>query len=330
MLRKIILYSAIAVVVLIAAFILFFPLDSFVKGKIHDALGPDVSIKNFKIRWSSIDIEDVTVKTPDETEFLKIKNVKLKPYLLGFLFKRLEIKSLELDSPSLVIKRTKTGKWILPEIKKGKEEKGTFDLIIKSIRINGGNVLFEDDLKGFKMDFTNVAIDIKSEISLFQSGKTVIEASAQMPDNGSISIDSKGNIRDNNFSGVLSVRDLNMILLRPYMKGDVKVKKGRLNLDSKFTLDNGYVKAPSNLKIKDIDIETKGAIMGISAPLVMEVVKKKGELILDFNMWGRWNNLEHDLKESFQRKFFKELGRTVTSPLEEAVKGIGSLLPTKK
>jgi hypothetical protein len=47
-------------------------------------------------------------------------------------------------------------------------------------------------------------------------------------------------------------------------------------------------------------------------------------------MWGRWNNLEHDLKESFQRKFFKELGRTVTSPLEEAVKGIGSLLPTKK
>lgn len=330
MVRRIILYLAVTVIVLIVAFVLFFPLDSFVKGKIHDALGPDVSIKNFKIRWSSIDIEDIVVKTPYETEFLKIKNIKLKPYLLGFLFKRLEIKSVELEAPSLVIKRTKTGKWILPEIKKNKEEGGTFDLVIKSIKVNGGNVLFEDDLRGFKMDFTNIAIDIKSEISLFQSGKTVIEASAQMPDNGRISINSEGNIRDNNFSGVLSVRDLNMILLRPYMKGDVKVKKGRLNLDSKFTLHKGDVKAPSNLKIKDIDMETKGAIMGISAPLVMEVVKKKGELILDFNMWGRWNNMEHDLKESFQRKFFKELGRTVTSPLEEAVKGIGSLLPTKK
>jgi hypothetical protein len=108
-------------------------------------------------------------------------------------------------------------------------------------------------------------------------------------------------------------------------------------LDSNFSIDKGYVKAPSLLRARDIDIETRGFLMGVGAPFVIELVKKKGEIVLNFNIWGKWNNLQHDLKESFKRKVSEELGKTITSPLQEAtkpledvIKGIGGILPAIK
>ena len=70
--------------------------------------------------------------------------------------------------------------------------------------------------------------------------------------------------------------------------------------------------------------------MGVSAPLVIELIKKKGEIDLDFNIWGKYDNLRNDLKESFQKKVLAEVGRTVTSPVEDVMKEIRSLLPGKK
>ncbi|MDI6743849.1 MAG: hypothetical protein QMD07_00575 [Thermodesulfovibrionales bacterium] len=49
-----------------------------------------------------------------------------------------------------------------------------------------------------------------------------------------------------------------------------------------------------------------------------------------FNVWGKWDNLQNDLKESFQKEVFAGIGRKVTSPIEDAVKGIINLLPSKK
>ncbi|MDA8338155.1 MAG: hypothetical protein M0Z70_02510, partial [Nitrospiraceae bacterium] len=154
---------------------------------------------------------------------------------------------------------------------------------------------------------------------------------------GKALVKSEGKMPDADFKGNLSIKGMDITLLRPYMKGDVRVKMGRLNLDSNFTLDKGYVKAPSLLRIRDMDIEARGFLMGISAPLVMDLVKKKGEIAVNFNIWGKWNNLQHDLKDSFKRKVSEELGRTITSPLEQAtkplqdvLKDVGGLLPAIK
>jgi hypothetical protein len=337
MLKRVILGITVILILSIAGLILFFPLDSFVKERIDKALGPGISIKNLKIGWNAIVADDILVKTPSGTDFLEIKQLRLKPYLWALLRKKFDIKEIEMDSPRLVIKRTKGGKWLFPEFKKKEGGKPAIELVVKAFKANNGNVIIEDDFKGFNMKLLDVAVTMKSGISLFQSGKTTITASAKFPDAGNASLKSEGNIFDGKFKGTLTIRDLNMTVLRPYMKGDVVVKRGRLNLDSNFGLDKGHVKAPSLLRIRDMDIETKGFLMGVGAPFVIELVKKKGEIVLNFNIWGKWNNLQHDLKESFKRKVSEGLGRTITSPIEQAtkplqdvLKDVGGLLPAIK
>lgn len=336
-LKKVVLSIAIISILSIVGLILFFPLDSFVKERIDKALGPDISIKNLKVGWNSILIDDILIKTSAGTDFLEIKQIRLKPYLWALVRKKFDIKEIKMESPCLMIKRTKSGKWLLPELKKKEAGKPSVELVVKVFKVSNGNVIIEDEFKGFTMKLSDVVVTMESGISLFRPGKTTITASAKFPNVGNALLKLEGNISDHKFKGTLTIKDLNMTLLRPYMKGDVRVRKGRLDLDSNFVFDNGYVKAPSLLKIKDIDIETKGFLMGISAPLVVELVKKKGEIVLNFNIWGKWNNLQNDLKESFKQKVFEELGKTITSPIEQAtkplqdvLKDVGGLLPAIK
>ena len=337
MLKKLILGIIIIVFLSIGGLVLFFPLDSFIKKKIEESAGPYISFSTLKIGWNSIKADNVLIKTPAGTDFLKIKQLRLKPSFLGLLRKKLEIKGIELDSPELTIKKAKNGKWVLPEFnrrsaeaEKKKGEGSAMEVIVRSVRVDRGAILFADEVQGARFDLTDVAIDMSSRLSFFSAGKASINASAKVLPSGKISINSKGSMATGNFKGTLSIKDINMILLKPYIKGDVEVKKGRLNLDSNVSLDKGNVTAPSHLNVRGLDIEAKGAIMGVSAPLVIELIKKKGEIDLDFNIWGKYDNLRNDLKESFQKKVLAEVGRTVTSPVEDVMKEIRSLLPGKK
>lgn len=328
MLKKIILGLIILVFLSVIGLVLFFPLNSFVKDKIDKALGHGVSFKNLKIGWSAITADDVVIKTSSGTDFLNIKLLRLKPSLWGLLKKRVEIENIELNSPSLTIKRDRNGRWLLPEFSQRKKEDGrSFELIIKSFEVNKGELYFSDGIKGANLNLTNVEIKMRSKI--FSTDKASVNASGRLPISGNISIKSEGDITTGIFKGILSIKDMDMTLLRPYMK-DIEVKKGRLNLDSSVSLEKGYVRAPSVLRVKDLDMETRGVIMGVSAPLVIELTQKKGEIAVNFNMWGRWNNIQNDLRESFQKKVFSELGRTITSPIEDVIKGISNLLPRKK
>jgi uncharacterized protein involved in outer membrane biogenesis len=330
MAKKIALGFIIALSLSVTGLILFFPFDSFVKEKIDNALGPDISIKNLKMRWSEITADDILIKTPAGTDFLQIKHLKLKPHIWGLLRKRLEIKEIDMDSPTLILKKTKGNKWLLPDFKKKKNEKPSITLLIKRFKVNNGNISFSDETKGVNLILTEAAIDMESNISLFQAGRTSFNAAAKLPSSGKVSVKAEGDIESSIFKGVLSIKEMDVVLLKPYMKGDVRVTRGKLSFDSNISLDKGYVRAPSILKVRDIDIDTKGVIVGVSTPLVIELAKKKGEIIVNFNVWGKSDNLQNDLKESFQKEVFAGIGRKVTTPIEDAVKGIRSLLPSKK
>lgn len=338
MLKKFILGIIIIVFLSIGGLVLFFPLDSFIKKKIEESAGPYISFSALKIGWNSITADNVLIKTTEGTDFLKIKQLRLKPSFLGLLRKKLDIKGIELDSPALTIKKAKNGKWLLPEFnrrsaeaEKKKSGRSSMGLIIKALKANNGTILFVDEVKGVNLDITDVVINMKNKLSLIQPGKTSINASAKLPSAGKLFINSDGNIITGIFKGVLSVKNLNMTLLRPYIKGDVELRKGRLNLDSNISLDKGNVKAPSHLNVRDLDIEAKGAIMGVSAPLVIELIKKKGAVNLDFNIWGKYDNLQNDLKGAFQKKVFTEVGKTITKPLlENVVDSIGSIFQREK
>jgi uncharacterized protein YhdP len=332
MVKKIILGIVILVFLSIVGLVLFFPIDSFVKDKIDETLGHRIFFKNLRISWNAITADDVTIKTSSGKDFLNIKQLKLRPSLWGLLKRKVEIKNIELASLFLTIKRDRNGRWLLPEFKKKEVKGSSFEFIVKSFEVDDGKLYFIDEVKGANLNLTGVEIEMGSKI--FNPSKITINASGRFPTSGNISIKSEGDINTGTFKGVLSLRDMDMAVIKPYIQGDVKIRRGRLNLDSNLAFDGGNVKAPSVLRIKDLDIETKGFLMGVSAPLVIELVQKKGEIVINFNIWGKWNNLQNDLKESFQKKVAEGLGRTIektlVSPVEDVVRGISDLLPFKK
>ena len=70
--------------------------------------------------------------------------------------------------------------------------------------------------------------------------------------------------------------------------------------------------------------------MGVSAPLVIELLEKNKEILLHFNIWGRLDNLQHDLEKSFKNKISQEIGKTVTSPLAPITKTLEKLIKKLK
>ncbi|MBI5682139.1 MAG: DUF748 domain-containing protein [Deltaproteobacteria bacterium] len=216
----------------------------------------------------------------------------------------------------------------MPDIKKEtekKDEKPSIEVIVKVLEVSNGKVVITDELKSFKMEITNVTVDVNSKTNILQD-KMTISTSAKLPNDGKIVLKSDGEIPDKNFKGNLLLKDFDMTLLGPYMGGDVRVKKGRLNLESNFSIVKEYIKAPSTLKLKDMDLESKGVLMGISAPLVLGLLKKEGEIAVNFNVWGNMKNPQNDLKDVFKKKMLASAQEKITSPLKSIGKSIKGLM----
>lgn len=340
MIKKIFLWSFVSIALLVIGLVLFFPLESFVKKKINETFGSAVSFKTLKIGWTEIAADGIVVKSSDGGDFLKVERLIVEPSLFKLLWKTVQINNIEIDSPLLVLRRTKNGKFLIPELgkkpsDKKKDEKSSagFNIIIKAFKLKDGNIVFIDDTKTFKIEVSELNIDMKSAFSLFGAGDSAITASAKLPSEGKIYMNANGNIMSKDMKGKASLNNIDIALFKAYVDA-VNIKKGRLNFDTNYTVEKGYVKAPSVARIKDIEVQSKGAIFGVPTPVVINLLKNKGEMDVAFNIWGPYNKLQNDLKESLQKKVVSGAGSSITKPAERAVEGVvkdlKNILPMKK
>ncbi|MCE5193974.1 MAG: DUF748 domain-containing protein [Nitrospiraceae bacterium] len=339
MIKKIIIGIVIFVFLAIAGVVLFFPLDSVVKKAVNDAVGPAVTLKSVKFGWNGIVVAGIQVKTVHKTDFLKVEDLTVRPSLWDLLGGKLVINMIQINSPVVRLQRTKDGKFLMPDIKKKesakekemvkKQDAGkALPVLVKKFELNNGQIIFIDDVKGVALNITELFVKAKSN----ESGETTADVSAKLPSNGAFKVNSKGNILTRKFNGNLSVNNLDIALFKKYVENTADINKGRVDFNSKFDINNTYLnKTPSVIKITDIDVKSKGSFMGVSAPLVLDLLKKKGSIDLQFNVWGEFNNLKHDLKEALTKKILEE-GTKNLSPekIEGTIKDIKGLFPKKK
>ncbi len=329
--KRVIIGILLMIAISIIAIYFFFPFDTIVKEKLEQSLGKNVSIEKINVKWNYIYASGISVKTAPELEFLKIKELKVKLYFLPLLRKQLEIKEIQAESPHLYLIKNKKGQWQLPSLFSSADtQKSSINLAVKELKSISGVVIIQDEVKGSYIKLTDVNVSIKSNNSILQTGNTLIYASAQISDGGSLTINSEGTFPHQQLKGTLNIKDLNIKVLRPYMSGDVKVKRGMISLDSDFSINNGYVKAPFVLKAKQVEIESKGFLMGVSAPLLIELLKKKEEIVLPFNIWGQWDNLQNDLESVIKKQITEEVGKTITSPLKTITKPLTGVIKKGK
>lgn len=325
--KRVIIGIFLIIVISIIAIYFFFPFDTIVKEKIEQSLGQNVSIERVNVKWNYLEASDISVKTTSGGEFLKIKELKVKLYFFPLLRKQVEIKEIRMESPHLYLIKNKKGQWQLPSIFISADtQKNSIKLSVKELKSIRGVVILQDEVKRSYIKLTDVNVSIKSNNSIFQTGNTLIYASAQFSDGGNLKINSQGTYPQQQLRGTLNIKDLNIKILRPYLSGDVKVKRGIISLDSDFSINNGYVKAPSVLKAKQVEIESKGLLMGIAAPLLIELLKKKEEVVVPFNFWGQWDNLQNDLESAIKKQITQEVGKTITSPLKTITRPLSGIL----
>ncbi|MCE5194580.1 MAG: DUF748 domain-containing protein, partial [Nitrospiraceae bacterium] len=178
------------------------------------------------------------------------------------------------------------------------------------------------------LDITELFVKAKSN----ESGETTADISAKLPSSGACKVDSKGNILTRKFNGNLSLKDIDITLFKKYIENTADINKGKFDLNSKFDINNMYLnKTPCTVKISDLDVKSKGSFMGVSAPLVLDLVKQKGSIDLQFNIWGEFSNIKHDIKEALTKKILEQGTKNLApEKIKGTIKDIKGLFPKKK
>lgn len=309
---KIILTFILLIILLIFALLIFFPFETFIKKKIEDSFGKNVLIKKLKIKFNNVYAEDIFMKDTMGEDFLRVKEIKIKLNFFFLLKKELQIDEIKLDHPHLVLRKNKKALWQLPILKKS-EQKDILSLSIKKFIVNSGEIRIKDELRGFYADLVDANFVMEKYSS--QSEKTKIIAEGKFTEGGNVKLKAEGNLKEGKIIGTLAVSDFNIKLIKPYIKGDLKIKRGYLNFNSDFIINKGYIKAPSILKAKNVEIEPKDFLMGISAPLLIKLLQKHNEIEISFNIWGRWDSIQTDLEKKIKDRASEKLGKTMTSPV---------------
>lgn len=323
---RLLIAASIVTALAILALYLFSPLDSYVASRVAILTNKNISVGSLSVRWNMVSARDIVVKSADGSEFLAARGMRIGFSFVGLLKGKLDIKYIEADSMSLHLLRTREGRWIMPELRAGISS-SNISVSISAIEVRNSVIFFDDRLKGAKHTLTDVQIDVKRRRPVFNPSIIKYSASAAINPSGSVNIVGQGDVARNAYNGTFMMKDVDINLIKPYMQGRSKVKRGLLSMESDVALDNGYVKAPSKIKLRNFDLEKGDVLMGAAGPLIVEMLKKDGEINISFSVWGRWNNLQNDLSEAFHKKILAETGRTITSPVESVIKGIGKLLP---
>lgn len=326
MLKKLLIGFSGLIVLIFLAFagvMLFFPFESFIKERIKENFGADVSVGKIHISWGEFAADDILVKTSAGTDFLKVKKAGIDIAIIPLLSKKVIVNDISIDSPAIIVKRTKGGQWLLPAMKNKKpvadkkqdkkEKSEQYEIFLKKFNITNGSLQFIDDMKGAKISATDFVLNLKSKAA----DKTKISSSAKISSGGKINLKADGNMIAGNMKGEMSLENFDIGLIETYLISGLDIKKGRAGFNAKFTTEKWYVKAPSELKINDFDIGTKSSIMGVSAPQAKGLLKKEGELAINFNIWGKPSNLQNDFKEVFQKKVSAEAGKAATKIIEK-------------
>lgn len=330
MIKKLIIGLAgiiIIVFLTIAGVMVFFPFESFIKERIKENFGADVSVGKIHISWGEFAANDILVKTSAGTDFLKVKKAGIDIAILPLLSKKVVINEIDIDSPAIIVKRTKYGQWLMPSMKgrkpsadkkhDKKEKSRQYEIFLKEFNISGGSLQFIDDMKGARISATDFVLDLRSKAA----DKTKISSSAKISSGGKINFNADGNMTAGNLKGDLSLENFDIALIEAYLIKGLDIKKGRAGFNMKFAAENWYVKAPSELKINDLNIGAKSPIMGVPSasgvPQVKGLIKKEGEMKINFNIWGKPNNLRNDFKEAFQKRLSAETGKAATKVIEK-------------
>ncbi len=234
------------------------------------------------------------------------------------------LSDVKLDRPFLRIEDKPSGRAINPASSQPSapgEKKPPVSFTLNKISVSGGEVLFLDGKIAhppYSIRLTDIALT--GDSCSFPAGNawTAWRVSADIPgktSTGRLSGAGRTNFQTFDTTGKASLRDLDILTLRPYLqqKGGAVVAGGTLDMDMEAAIHSKSINAPTHAVLKNLRFESGNGLgdrfLGVPRSLVVKLLESsKNELPLDFVVEGRLDNPQFSLREHFMRRISVGLG----------------------
>ncbi len=345
MTKKKIIYSTIflAGLLLTGLLVLAYNANKILKYELQQFLGEGFSVHDISLRWDGVEANNIRLLRPDKKEAFSAKNLDIQANLLGLLKQENVISNVTLESPLLFLEIDKNGEIIFPWPSRNKDSakagskgkpsgKAALPFLIHKIEINDGALNYLDrkastapvliQLNGIDATLKNISTPPDNRITSYKLKAAV----SGMSKRGSISSDGTVNLVTKDTKAKLTVRDLDLTILRPYYekKGDVEVTRGLLSLDAEITIRNNKIRSSGIITIKELTFKQSGGrFLGLPLLAVMQLLKdSKNQIVLDFTIEGDLKNPKFKITESLVQKLSLSLAKSLGMPIEAIGKSV--------
>lgn len=319
------------------------------KDRVEQALGPDSEVGAIRVGWSGVTVEGLRIKGTGQWpagDTMRADRVDIVPSLLSLFSDQYRIHSITVEKPYLSVLRTRKGKiLVIPGLLKGdggpketEEPQEKPKLAIGRITLEDGEIEFFDALVAkpplrVRIEQINAGMEDLTIPSFTGRSDFTLSGVVEGDDrDGRVDISGWSEIATRDSSVRMQLRSVDLVKLQPYISkaGDMKVRKGTLDLDIRSEVRGDRLKAPGRLVLSDLEFGPSkglfGTFLGVPRDAVLTFMKDKdGRIVLDFALEGDLNNPRFTLHEALSDRVAVSMAETLGVGVKGLAEGAGSL-----
>jgi len=322
------------------------------KGKVVAALGPDSEIKDLRVGWFSLDVEELRIKAPSEwpaADALRAERLVIVPSLRSVLSRQIGVQSITIVRPYLSALRTSDRQlWVVPSLlagTAGMEEPAGSSTRDTARTVTVGRITLRDGVLEF-FDATVIQPPLKVRLEEVQAtlhdmvvpaltGKTRFNLAGVLKGvrrDGTVTITGWAEFATRDSSVQTTLRSVDLVALQAYFvkAPDTGVRKGTLDLDVQSEVSKGRLRAPGKLTISSLELAPAkgsfGTFMGVPREAVVASLKNRdNNIAVKFVLEGDVNNPQFSLNETLSTRLASSMAESLGLSLGGVATGVGAL-----
>jgi Domain of Unknown Function (DUF748) len=202
---------------------------------------------------------------------------------------------------------------------------------VKNLRIAGGELLYLDGKiarRPYPVRLTDIALNADTLSLPPEDRYTTYQLSAQIPGNqstGVLTSSGRTNLKTLDTNGRVSLRDLDLTTLKPYLvkQGYVDVSRGFLDLNLDLSIKKKMIYTPTHAVIKNLAFVTekglKDEFLGIPRSLIVkELETNNHQIVFDFILEGSLEDPKFNFRGSLVNRITIGLANSLGLSVIEA------------
>lgn len=320
------------------------------KDKVQAALGPNSTIADIDVHWSSIELRGVHVRANPgwpASETLRADRVVVTPDLRSLLSDQVHIGSVVVDNPYLSLLRARDGSLhllpgILDDTATPANDKATAgasqrQVSIGKVEIHGGTVEFFD--ASIRQPAHKILLEqLNAEVGDIhvpsQPGHMKLKLDGLVKGtqgDGHLGLDGWIDLTNMDSDIATTLQGVDLITLQPYLvkATETGVKRGTLDMSLHSKVQNHRLQAPGTVTLNSLELDSgNGAMatfMGVPRRAAIASLKDKGNrIVVPFTLDGNLDDPHFSLNDSLASHLGGAVANVLGISIEGLTHGVGS------